>query len=467
MMRLVRRGLMFGNLFEVRSASLVERYNRALEHLCGKRTELAEFHVDISGYSPEIGDEFGDDRYLNPNGCNRQFILLSTDQKSAPLLNATFSTSRSILRRWMDENEDQLFALTAKDAVAGELVNSVFAVDSPNDLLSIRRIEVEADTTESTVEDGRALRGKIDRFMTDEDAWWDDVLIADMIEIGKRTGDITRNPVVFTNNSYEQRNFYTSHFGGLYVFRDLDEAAVIAVDEVDDVSDWDVEYVMDFSQRNDIATFLEVNNLVQPITSAKGRDVAAILQQKMDFIVVDTAASLGEEIGTPDRRKLRQLARRNVKHLPKEYKGLYKLWLWARGQGDWPRITANDPAYFYTLRSADHVDKDLVNMLLAELAPLDVRQLFICHKEAFYRAYHNWSDAKKEYVAEYLANEYMVDKAGAREELFGHEPAMEEPVVVKRRVGRPWGGDEDDEDDDDEDEDDVVKRVGPWGAVRR
>ena len=102
--------------------------------------------------------------------------------------------------------------------------------------------------------------------------------------------------------------------------------------------------------------------------------------------------------------------------------------------------------------------------MLAELAPLDVRQLFICHKEAFYRTYAGWSDEKKEYVAQYLANEYMVDKAGAREELFGHEPAMEEPEVKRKSIGKPWNGEDDDEDDDD---DDIVKRVGPWGAVRR
>ncbi|MBR9863647.1 MAG: hypothetical protein GYB24_09435 [Rhodobacteraceae bacterium] len=478
MMRLVRRGLMFGNLFAVRSPTLVERYNRALEHLTGRRTTLTEFHLDISGYSPEIGDEFGDDLYLNPNGCNRQFILLSTEQKTAPLLNAKFSTSRSILRRWMDENELQLFALTAKDAVAGELVNSVFSIDSPNDLLAIRRIEVEADTTASTVEDGKILQGKIDRFLSEEDAWWDDVLIAEMIEISKKTGDITRNPVVFTHNSFQQNNFYTSHFGGLYVFRDLEEAAVISVRKVDDVSDWDVEYVMDFTQRNDIATFLAVNNLVEPVTSARGRDVAAILQQKLDFIVVDTAASLGERFENPDRRELRRLARRNLKQLPKEYEGLYRLWQWARGQGDWPRISSEHPAYFYTLRASDHADRDLVNMLLAELAPLDVRQLFICHKEAFYRAYAGWSDTKKDYVAEYLASEYMMDKAGAREELFGHEPAMEEPEPTRhprkrKPVGQPWGRRADDDDDDDDDDDyddddrDMIQRVGPWGAVKR
>ncbi|MCP5071990.1 MAG: hypothetical protein GY947_01680 [Rhodobacteraceae bacterium] len=457
MMRLVRRGLMFGNLFEVRQPALVERYNRALEHLTGRRTELTDFHLDISGYSPEIGDEFGDDLYLNPNGCNRQFILLSTDQKTAPLLNAQFSTSRSILRRWIEENEQQLFALTARDAVAGELVNSVFSVEDPRDLLSIREIEVEADTTESHVEDSRELRGKIDRFMSEEDAWWDDVLTAEMIELGKRTGDITRNPVVFTNNRYTQNNFYTAHHGGLYVFRDLDETAVVSARQRDDVADWDVEYVMDFTQRNDIATFLEANDLVEPVTGAKHLDVAAILQQKLDFIVVDTAAGAGEDFADLTRRDLRNLARRHLKSLPKEYEGLYQLHRWARGQGNWPHITSEHPAYFYTLRSADHADKALVNMLLAELAPLDVRQLFICHKSAFYDAYRGWSEAKKEFVAEFLANEYMVDKAGAREALFGHEPTMaEEPA----RWRGPWGERVDD------DGDDLVRRVGPWGAVR-
>ncbi|MEL7528912.1 MAG: DUF6638 family protein, partial [Pseudomonadota bacterium] len=138
MMRLVKHGLMYGNLVEVSSPSLVTRYNRALEHLTGKRTALQEFHVDISGFSPEIGEELGDPLYLNPNGCNRQFILLNVAQKTAPLLNAHFSTSRSILRRFIDDNEDQLFALSIRDAVVGELVNTVFSISSPLDLFDIR-----------------------------------------------------------------------------------------------------------------------------------------------------------------------------------------------------------------------------------------------------------------------------------------------------------------------------------------
>ena len=55
MKRLIAHGLMFGNLIEVSSPALIERYNRALKHLTGKTTKLDDFHIDLSGYSPEIG----------------------------------------------------------------------------------------------------------------------------------------------------------------------------------------------------------------------------------------------------------------------------------------------------------------------------------------------------------------------------------------------------------------------------
>ena len=57
---------MYGNLVRVGSPSLVQRYNRALEKLIGRQTALETFHIDLSGFSPEIGHEFDDDTYLNP-----------------------------------------------------------------------------------------------------------------------------------------------------------------------------------------------------------------------------------------------------------------------------------------------------------------------------------------------------------------------------------------------------------------
>ena len=219
MNRLIRHGLMFGNLFHVNSPALVDRYNRALEHLTGKRTALTDFHVDISGYSPEVGDELGDHLYLNHAGVNRQFILLGMEQRRAPLLNAKFSTSRGILQQFFAENEAQLFALTARDAVAGELVNSVYDVSTPARLFDIRRITVEADTTGGTVRDATKLGEMVDRFKNDRDGWYDDVLIAEMITLAGKTGDVVRNPVQLKKMSFDQRNFWTAHFGGCTCFR--------------------------------------------------------------------------------------------------------------------------------------------------------------------------------------------------------------------------------------------------------
>ena len=411
MKRLIQHGLMFGNLFHVASPALVERYNRALQHLTGKTTALTDFHVDISGYSPEIGDELGDDLYLNHKGVNRQFILLSTEQKRSPLLNAQFSVNRDILRRFITDNERQLFALTATDAVAGELVNSVFEVDTPARLFDIHKIQIEADTTKGTVRHATHLGELVDRFKGEDDAWFDDVLIAEMITTAKKTGDITRNPVHLKHEAFQQDNYWTAHFGGLYLFQAVEHPALIASGDKP-TEELPIKYVFDLSERNRIAKFLDYNGLAEGVVKARGVDGAAILRQKMDFIAADALAGKGLDLTGMHRSKLRRLTAQHASDLPDEYEGLAAMVRWAESGGRWPRINSDHPAYFYSLRAADTPDRDLVNMLLAELTPLDIRQLFICHKALFYQLYRDWSQAKKAYVVHFLANEYAVDKAG-------------------------------------------------------
>jgi hypothetical protein len=453
MKRLIAHGLMFGNLIEVSSPALVERYNRALKHLTGKTTKLDDFHIDLSGYSPEIGDELGDDLYLNPNGANRQFILLTTAQKDAPLLNIKFSTSRGILTQFIEKNEAQLFALTARDAVCGELQNSVYAVDTPAKLFDIRQVTVEADTIGGHVADAGKLAKLIERFRQEPDGWRDDVLVAEMITLAKKTGDVTRVPISLPAMTFAQQNFWTSHFGGVYIFRDVRFPAAISSLDWRSLGEVPVAQVMDLTHRNQIADWLERNNLVEPIVQARGTDSAAILRQKMDFILVDAADRLGIEVGDARRTELRKIAYRIGTALPEEFLGLAALLRWVEAGGPWPKITSEHPAYFYTLRAKAGKDRDLVNMLLSELAPMDVRQMFIVHKELFYAEYAKWSERKKTYVADFLAREYQVDKEGARTALFGPEPGMDElqrpqmaegPKPVRRTlegpVVGPWGG---------------------------
>jgi len=466
MKRLIKAGLIYGNLFAVDSAALVERYNRALERLTGRKTMLGDFHVDISGYAPEIGDELNDPLYLNPNGCNRQFILLSTKQKTAPLLNAKFSKTRDIMQAFITENEPQLFALTTRDAVAGELVNSVFSLDTPARLFQIRQIGIEADTTRSHIDDAKALLEKIERFETGKDAWWDDTLIDEMIALARTSGDILRNPVGLNDSSFQQDDFYTAHFGGVYIFRAPPHPAAISVSPPAALGPLPIEKVIGLDDRNAIAQFLQENELAESIVAASGLDTRALLQERLDFILVDTAARAGEDLTGVDRLEMRRAARRHLDDLPPEFQALGGLLNWVENGGEWPQITSENPAYFYTLRGAAGKQRDLVNMLLAELCPLDFRQLFICHKQAFYRTYRDWPEAKKTYVVDFLERTYTTDKAGVRAALFGSGsatigPVPPAPASKQRKIKGPW-----EKPARPAKNDDLINRVGPWGALR-
>jgi hypothetical protein len=444
MKRLIEKGLMFGNLIEVSSPALVERYNRAMRALCGKETKLTDFHIDLSGFSPEIGDELGDMEYLNPNGCNRSFILLTTAQKNAPLLNMVFSTSRAILQDYVEVNEAQLFALTARDAVIGTLQSGVYEMASAGRLLDVRQIKVDADTTGGHVAAAGQLAGQIERFRTEPDGWRDDVLIANMIELAKKTGDVTRVPISLKPRSYPQGSFWTSLFGGLYLFRDVRFPVMITRQEVGQVP---ISPVYTLDQRNEIADFLSRNDLAEPIVTARGMDAAAVIRQKMDFILVDAADRLGIEVGDARRTELRKVAYTLGDALPAEFQGLGTLLRWVEDKGEWPKITSEHPAYFYSFRATPGPLRDLVNMLLAELAPMDVRQMYIVHKELFYASYATWSDRKRQYVADFLEREYKVDAQGVRASLFGPEPGMDHvPAEPARDLGTV---------------------VGPWGALDR
>lgn len=437
MKRLISAGLMFGNLIRVDSPAWVGLYNRALDKLTGQQTALTEFHIDIGGFSPEIGDELGDMDYLSPTGGQRQFILLTTEQKSAPMLNADLSVLRDVMCRFIAENESQLFSLTARDAVIGQIDDRVWTLDTPGDLAALRNLRIDADTTGNHIAEADRLSAMIDEFRTRPDAWQDDVLIARMIEQARSSGDVLRNPVRLAHTQFAMPDFWTADFGGVYVLRSCREPAMVFsdADRMTEVAGFEC---MSVDQGNRIAAWLARHGLAEPVINMRGAAAAAILRQKMDFILVDAAVQLGLDTGGGSRNELRRVAARMGDDLPPEIRGLSALQRYAENGGDWPVIDSADPAYFYALRATQGPLRDLVNRLLSELAPHDLRQLFITHKPLFYRLYNAWPDAKRDYVVNILAREYVMDKQGTREALFGVEPAMQESSNPPPRSG-PWG----------------------------
>ena len=70
----------------------------------------------------------------------------------------------------------------------------------------------------------------IDRFKSEDGAWFDDVLIGQMIGLAKETGDVTRNPV--SSSRWNLRRIISGPriLAGMYVFRGVEHPAVIAVE---------------------------------------------------------------------------------------------------------------------------------------------------------------------------------------------------------------------------------------------
>jgi hypothetical protein len=313
----------------------------------------------------------------------------------------------------------------------------------------MKQVTVEADTIGGHVADAGKLTGLIERFRGETDGWRDEGLIAEMITLARKTGDISRVPIALPAMTFQQPNFWTSLFGGVYIFQEMAFPSVISTLARESLGAMPIMPLMDITNRNKIAEWLERNGLVEPIVQARGLDAAAVLRQKMDFILVEAAETLKLEIGDARRTELRKIAYRLGDALPDEFLGLANLLRWVEGQGPWPRITSEHACYFYTLRAAPGKDRDLVNMLLSELAPMDVRQMFIVHKELFYAHYATWSDRKRQWVVEFLEREYKVDAQGAREALFGAEPSMDSRERPAPRAPR-----------------DVGPVVGPWGGRR-
>ena len=438
MQRLTDNKLIYGNLFEVNSPTLAERYNRALAILHGRTTALGSFRIDQSGFSPEVAEEFGDPTYLNPHGCNRLFVLLTVEQADLPLLDATFSCSRAILKGFIQDNRDALFALTARDAVFGELDDSVYKIKTLADITAIKRIRVKVRTTRRLISKSNRLARKIRDFQASDTAWCDDALLQEMIDLAEIVGDVRRQPMAPRNVVYEHGDFFTTHLGGLYVFNSTRPPTLVYCGPDEQTPAYQDATAgfrhIPITDRGAMARFLRAAELVENVADYPGLEPETVLAEKLDFIALDHAADGGgpAEIWDFEPMALRRYVHRAVDDLPDAFHDIQRV-LRTLEQGEaTARLEPEDPGYFYLLRATDDDRRDLVNHLLARLTPLDFRQLFICNKELFYALYQGWNDRKRAYVAEYLARGYRGREAAVWQRLYGDRSA----------------------------------RRGPWGAVR-
>jgi len=417
--------LIYGRLLPVEEPHLIDRYNKALAAFGLKPTKLKEFEIDRTGFSPQIADELKNPLYLDPNEINRRFIILTPDQADLPVVHTAFSNTSQLMYEFYQANRRAIDALTIKDVIYGEIEDSVAKVNDIEDLLSINQVEFRVLSAEDTLGKAAELGTLVDRLKLEPNAWRDNTMLERMVELAKSTGDIRENNLVPDKVIFRHEAFWTSHFGGIYVFIDPETTTVIsdpAAPGFRRSRPWQVSYLgirdadrvfrfLAQTGRLDLprASWIETSDYLEHRAEMAIRSLIHKQQPDVDFDRVDKIwlqtwihqnADLINRDGVfpflnAAKREISQTGRMKLENVAPELR-------------------------FQVVRAKpDHPDAWLTSRLISDFVPDDFVSLYLFNKQVFYRQYEDWNKLWRKHVVDTLKTTYLKDKAAFRARLYG------------------------------------------------
>lgn len=425
MNRLLEAELIYGRLLEISEPHLIARYNKALAGFGLRPTARTSFQIDMTGFSPEIAEELGDRDYLDPNRVNRRFIILTPAQVELPVVHTSFSNTAALMHEFFNANMRAINAVTIRDALYGEIEDSVSVVDDIDDLLSINEVRFRVFSAEDMLGKAAELRTLVDRLKTVPTAWADDAMLNRMVDLAKVTGDIRENALVPDKLVFRHEAFWANHFGGVFVFLDDKAVTVICDPSVPGFRrsrPWQVSYIS-LSDHQRIFEFLASTNRLQ-LPQASWVESSGLYQHRADMILrsLVNEAHPDVDFGKVDAIWLQTWLHGNASLVAKDgtYPFLKSMMRSLQTSGS-IRMQDVAPEYrFLLVRAApDHPDQWLVNRLIASLVPRDFVSRFVFDKQGFYAAYDHYGEKFRDYVVTTLTETYLKDKIAFRKRLYG------------------------------------------------
>ncbi|MHA4730068.1 DUF6638 family protein [Ensifer adhaerens] len=425
MKRLLEAELIYGRLLDISEPHLIARYNKALEGFGLRPTALTQFSIDMTGFSPEIAEELGDRDYLDPNRVNRRFIIMTPEQAELPVVHTSFSNTAALMHEFFNANSRAINAITIKDALYGEIEDSVSVVNDIDDLLSINEVRFRVLSAEDMLGKAAELRGLVDRLKKVPTAWADDEMLTRMVELAKQTGDIRQNALVPDQLVFHHEAFWANHFGGVYVFLDDKTTTVICDPSVPGFRrsrPWQVSYIA-INDHARIYDFLASTKRLQ-LPQASWVEDSGLYQHRADMVVrgLINESDPTADLANADRIWLQTWMHRYAAAVAKDgaYPFLQEMIRTVAATGTIRMQDVAPANRFMLVRAAPtHPDQWLVNRLISQLVPRDFVSRFVFDKQGFYDAYERYSESFKEYVVATLTGTYLKDKAAFRHKLYG------------------------------------------------
>ena len=417
--------LIYGRLLPIEEPHLIERYNRALKAFGFKPTKRKSIEIDRTGFSPQVAEDIGDIHYLDPNQINRRFIILTPQQVNLPVVHTAFSNTSQLLYEFLTANARVINALTIKDVLYGEIEDSVAKVEDIEDLLSINQVEFKVLSAEDVTGKATELASLVDRLKQEPDFWRDTRSLEHMVELAKVTGDIRQNALVPDQVIFRHNAYWTSHFGGLYVFVDPDMTTVISDPSAPGFRrsrPWQVSY-LSLQDPERVFNFLLQTGRIE-LPRASWIETSNYLEHRAEMVVrmLIHQSEPKRDLGDADRVWLQTWIHSHADLINREgtfpFLNAAKRELAQLGQ---LKIEDVPPRQrFLVVRAEpDHPDSWLTSRLISDFVPFDFVSRYIFNKQGFYRDYEGFNDVWRRHVVGTLKDTYLRDKAGFRLRLYG------------------------------------------------
>ena len=417
--------LIYGRLLTIDEPHLIERYNKALVAFGLKPTKLDSFEIDRTGFSPQVAEELKDYSYLDPFENNRRFIILTPSQADLPVVHTAFSNTSQLVYEFMTMNARAIQALTIKDVIYGEIEDSVSKVEDVEDLLSINQVEFRVLSAENVIGKANELRTLVDRLKHEPDAWRDDAMLNRMVEIAKVTGDVRENALVPDQVIFRHNAYWTSHFGGLYVFIDPDMTTVICDPDAPGFRrsrPWQVSY-LSIRDTDRVFRFLSSTGRLD-LPRASWVESSGYLEHRAEMVIRGLIHEVDpkRDLDRIDKIWLQTWIHAHADYINKDgafpFLNAAKREIAQMGQLSVQEIPAR--FRFLVVRAKpEHPDAWLTNRLISDFVPSDFVSRYVFNKQGFYADYQGFSEPWRGHVVDTLKNTYLKNKAAFRERLYG------------------------------------------------
>ncbi len=400
-------GFYGGGLVDVNNQVLVERYNKCLAELGLTKTNLTGFQIDGRGWSPQIAEEKEDPNYLSHDGAVQFAIVLTPEQGGKPVFNPTYSFERAVLANVLTGSEGAITRVTRDAGMIIQIDPGVSELKKLADLATVKSVRVNLSDTLGMIEEASAQRALVKRFVGEAGDWSNPNLRQQLLESGKKFGDLRFNPKLEVSREFtELAAYYTVAFGGVFVFRHGSQNMLLVTNEAEKKRKVAGGKVL---SRNDKTLFAQMVDLgLVEIPLDWYRQNLWVLEEMREAILVATLYS-GQNAEI-DFSKLNGAQQKGLvmefrHHLPPEYSTLERLEKkLANGEEiNLERLSLRMRWLLGRPKSSLAVTQaEVVWKLICRVAPTLVTNWHAYDKETFFASYGVWPDAQKTWTVRKL-----------------------------------------------------------------